>query len=126
MFVHFLLLIGSNFPGHYLAKLDKHSYNGIFLGYEGLSRNNIMEDVAHSGHVKVGGNFSFDDAHCTSTLFIHLVHSSCLTLVFIHHLLFILLALLLSFLHLLHPFTIRRYLCCEPITCNYFYPFITI
>ena len=61
-------LLTAKIPGHRPAKLDKHTYDGIFLGYEGSSSKNVMYLDVHSGRVKVGGNFNFDEAHYTSTL----------------------------------------------------------
>ena len=59
-------LLTSRIPGDRPAKLDKHSYDGIFLGYEGSTKNVSYIDI-HSGRVKHGGHFTFDEAHFTSS-----------------------------------------------------------
>jgi hypothetical protein len=49
-------------PGPRPAKLDIHTYDGIFLGYEGSTTNIIYLDI-HTGRVKNGFNKIFDEAH---------------------------------------------------------------
>ena len=61
-------LLSAKIPGSRHAKLYKHTYDGIFLGYEGSSSKNVMYLDVHSGRIKVGGHFNFDEAHYTSTL----------------------------------------------------------
>jgi hypothetical protein len=52
--------------GHRPAKLDRHMYHGIFIGYEGSNKNISYIDI-HSGCVKNGNRFVIDEAHFTST-----------------------------------------------------------
>ena len=59
-------LLTTRIPGDRPAKLDRHTYDGIFLGYEGSTKNVMYIDV-HSGRVKVGGSFTFDELHYTSS-----------------------------------------------------------
>jgi hypothetical protein len=53
-------LLTAKIPGYCPAKLDNHTYDGIFLGYEGSSSKNVKYLDVHSGHVKAGGNFNLD------------------------------------------------------------------
>lgn len=49
------------------AKLDHHTYSGIFLGFQGDGRTIRYIDVK-SGVVKLGGTWSFDEAHYMSSV----------------------------------------------------------
>ena len=59
-------LLTARIPGARPAKLDRQTYDGIFLGYTSSPSTVTYIDV-HSGRVKTGGNFIFDEAHYTST-----------------------------------------------------------
>jgi hypothetical protein len=59
-------LITARIPGARPAKLDRHTYDGIFLGYSGSDKNVLYIDI-HSGRIKIGSSFTFDEAHFTSS-----------------------------------------------------------
>jgi hypothetical protein len=59
-------LVTARRPGPRNAKLDHHTYDGIFIGYEGSTKNISYLDL-HSGRVKNDNCYVFDEAHYTST-----------------------------------------------------------
>jgi hypothetical protein len=59
-------LVTAQRPGPRKAKLDRHTYDGIFIGYKGSTKNISYLDI-HSGRVKNGNSYVFDEAHYTST-----------------------------------------------------------
>ena len=59
-------LITARIPGARPAKLDRHTFDGIFLGYSGSDKNVLYIDI-HSGRIKIGSSFTFDEAHFTSS-----------------------------------------------------------
>ena len=58
-------LVTERRPNQPAAKLDRHTYHGIFLGYTGNNANIRYIDLL-SGVVKVGATLSFDEAHYMS------------------------------------------------------------
>ena len=58
-------LVTERRPNQPAAKLDRHTYRGIFLGYTGNGANIRYIDLL-SGVVKTGATFSFDEAHYMS------------------------------------------------------------
>ena len=59
-------LVTERRPNQPAAKLDRHTYHGVFLGYTGNGSNIRYIDLS-SGVVKVGATFSFDEAHYMSS-----------------------------------------------------------